>query len=350
MNPKWSSSIRDHFPTEVVYFDSATMGLTPVAANHEMKVKLDEIAQGRCNALEFDACIERSRESFGRIVRAPIDWISIIPAVSIATSVLSSNLSMGQRVLVAEEDFTSVLFPLLQARERGVEVEVVPLESLIDRMGEHIDWIAVSAVQSSDGRKIDLDTLAEACSQYQVRSYIDLTQAAGWMEIDAARFDITATGAYKWLLCPRGTGFMTVRPELWNEMEPVAPGWYAGEYPWDSIYSPPLRLADNARRFDISPAWVCWAGAAPALELIAAIGPKEIGAHNTHLASVLCEAIGSSNEGSAIVSLQLSEQNAQSARARQFVFSGRGGRSRFSFHLYNTIEEVESTVEFLRGI
>jgi len=252
-------------------------------------------------------------------------------------------------VLVAEEDFTSVLFPVLQTQNDGVDVIVVPLDKFIENIDESIDWVAVSAVQSSDGRILDLDALAEACRQNHTRSYVDLTQAAGWLEINAEQFDITATGAYKWLLCPRGTGFMTVKPELWHELQPVAPGWYAGEKPWDSIYRPPLRLANSARRFDISPAWVCWAGAAPALELLAEIGPGAIGTHNMGLAAAFAEPFGIPDHDSAIVSIEVAADKLGAAREAGIVFSSRGGNSRFAFHLYNSMDEVEFAVNCLAG-
>ena len=70
-------------------------------------------------------------------------------------------------------------------------------------------------------------------------------------------------GGYKWLLSPRGTAYFTVRPEHMDEVVPHTAGWYAGHLPWESIYGTPLRLADDARRFDVSPAWHCWVGAQP---------------------------------------------------------------------------------------
>ena len=36
---------------------------------------------------------------------------------------------------------------------------------------------------------------------------------------------------------------MTIAPELRDRIVPLAAGWYAGEYPWDTCYGTPLRLA-----------------------------------------------------------------------------------------------------------
>jgi len=129
-------------------------------------------------------------------------------AVSITTGLVASCLPEGSRVLCAEEDFTSVLFPFLV--DPRLDVTVVPLDALLDQLGPAVDLVAVSAVQSADGRRLDLDLLAERADQAGARTYVDLTQAAGWLPVGAGRFDVTACSAYKWLCSPRGVGFMTV--------------------------------------------------------------------------------------------------------------------------------------------
>ena len=75
---------------------------------------------------------------------------------------------------------------------------------------------------------------------------LDATQACGWLPVDGGRFDVVVCAAYKWLLSPRGTAFMTVRPEVAERLMPHGAGWYAGDDPHASYYGPPLRLA--ARR------------------------------------------------------------------------------------------------------
>ena len=58
-----------------------------------------------------------------------------------------------------------------------------------------------------------------------------------------------------------GSAFMAIRQEHLEPLLPDAAGWYAGDDPWTSIYGLPLRLAPDARRFNLSPSWFCWAGA-----------------------------------------------------------------------------------------
>ena len=94
---------------------------------------------------------------------------------------------------------------------------------------------------------------------------VDATQAAGWLPLEADRFDFLVAAGYKWLISPRGTAWMTVAPERLDAIVPSQAGWYAGEDVYEAYIGPPLRLAHDARRLDTSPAWFSWVGALPAL-------------------------------------------------------------------------------------
>src|SRR5205823_5634158 len=131
----------------------------------------------------------------------------------------------------------------------------------------------------------------------------DATQA-GWLPFDTARFDVVVEGAYKWLLSPRGTCLMYVRPSLVERLAVISPGWYSAETVWsETIYGPRLELAEGVRRFDLSPAWLAWVGTAPALEYLADRGLESIRDHDVALSDRFLEAVGREPSGSAIVSI-----------------------------------------------
>ena len=85
---------------------------------------------------------------------------------------------------------------------------------------------------------------------------------------------------------------MVVGPRLADELAPVMANWWATADYRDGYYGPPLRLAETARRFDISPAWFSWVGAAPALEVLLEIGIDEINGHDVRLANRFRDAMG----------------------------------------------------------
>lgn len=338
--PLTVADARPLFTPRSGYLNTATVGIPPAPALDAIAAAVEDWRSGRVDAPGYDADIARSRKAFARLVGTSVERVAIVPQVSIATGVVASALQSGDEVLVAREDFTSVLFPFLDAQQRGVVVRAVPLDDLLDEIRPGTRLVAVSAVQSADGRVLDLDGLAAAVEGTDTLSYVDATQAAGWLPIGADRFSVTACGAYKWLACPRGAGFMTIRPDVAELLTPVAAGWYAGDDPWASIYGPPLRLADDARRFDVSPAWLSWVAAAPTLELLAGIGHAAIGAHDVALANRFLAGVGLPPSDSAIVSIDRCGA-AEALQEAGVAFAGRAGRVRLAFHLYTTHADVD---------
>lgn len=343
------SAAAARFAPECTYLDTATVGLPPDVAVEAARLDLERWQAGRLVATEYDALIQRSRQAYALLVGAAADRVGIVSQVSVASGVAASALRPGDQVLLAEEDFTSVLFPFLQTQGIGVDVRVVPLDGLLDAIGPATTMVAVSAVQSADGRVLDLDALHAAATAHDCLTYVDISQAASWLDIGTDRFDITACGAYKWLCCPRGTGFITVAPDVADRLTPLAAGWYAGEDPWSSIYRPPVRLAADGRRFDVSPAWAGWVAAAPTLELLAEVGTGAIGAHDVRLANVLRAGIGLPPSDSAIVSLDLPGA-VEALRAADIACAGRDGRLRLACHLYVTEQDVDRAITVLRDV
>jgi selenocysteine lyase/cysteine desulfurase len=266
--------------------------------------------------------------------------------VSSFAGVVALSLPRGTRVVCAEGDFTSVLWPFLVSDE--LSVDVVPLEDVASAVRPGTALVAVSAVQSVDGRVADLDAVVAAAEACGARTFVDATQASGWLPLDAGRFDYLASSGYKWLLCPRGVCFMAIRPDAAARLRPVLAGWYAGDDPFETNYGAPLRLAADARRFDLSPAWLSWVGAAPALRVLEDVGIEAIREHDVGLANRFRAGLGMPPGDSAIVAVPAGDLGAR-LRAADVIVTEREGLIRFSFHLFNTAADVDRALEVVAG-
>ena len=313
-----------------------------------MHAALETWRSGRAEAAGYDELIDRARWQFASLVGTTPDRVAIGNQVSTFSALIASALPDGATVLAAEEDFTSVLFPFLAHADRGIRVRTVPLAEIVGAISHGVDLVAVSAVQSADGRLVPggLDALVSAAERHECLTYVDATQAVGWLPFDADRFDFVSCAGYKWLLSPRGSAFGVVRPERLSMLRPLYAGWYGGDDPWTSIYGPPLRLAKDARRLDISPAWLAWAGTVPALELLAEVGIETIHRHDCALANLLRDRLGLPASDSAIVTVAARDglERLQTAGIRASV---RAGAVRVSFHLHNTEADVEAVARAL---
>ena len=270
--------------------------------------------------------------------------VVIGPATSTLLALVAASLPDSAEVVVAEEDFTALLFPFLAQTSRGVTVRPVPLTALPEAVTERTTVVAWSAVQSADGRIADTDAVLAAAAGVGALTVVDGTQALPWLRLPLDRIDAVVCSAYKWLCCPRGTAFMYVRPELRERLRPNNAGWYAGADPYASYYGPPMDLARSARSLDTSPAWFSWVGTEASLRTFLAIGVERIHEHDVGLANRFRSGLGLEPSDTAIVTT--------SGDASRFADAGiqaavRAGGLRASFHVYNTEDDVDAALDAL---
>lgn len=346
---RWPLSLRSAqnlWEPAAPYLDTASYGLPPRPAWDALQAALDDWRHGRTSWEHWGESTEGSRAAFARLVGVAAQEVAVGATVSELAGLVAASLPDGARVLAPEIEFTSLLFPFMVHADRGVQVTTVPARRLPEAIDGRTTLVAFSVVQSSTGEVAELDSITASARHHGALTVSDATQACGWLPLDDSRVDFLACAAYKWLMSPRGTAFLAVRPERLDSVRPLAAGWYAGEDPHESYYGPPLRLAEAARRLDTSPAWFSWVGTQPALELVGRIGVARIHAHDVALANRFRAGLGLPPGDSAIVSARVPDAERRLARAgiRAAV---RAGSLRASFHLYNTEADVDAALDAL---
>jgi selenocysteine lyase/cysteine desulfurase len=318
------------------YFDTPTYGLAPVASYEALVRAARRWREGVATMTEYDEAVAQSRALFARIVGVDVESVAIGANVSSLVGPVMAAVPAGKRVLVPEDEFTSLLFPLLV--NRGLTVRSVPLGDLAACIDDSVDVVAFSLVQSSSGEIADVHSILEAARGRQVVKIVDATHAAGWLPFDPSQFDFVFVAAYKWLLCPRGVAFMSVNSDL--DPPALNAGWYSGEDPWSSVYGAPLRLASSARRYDTSPAWLSWVGAVPSLELIDSLGVDRIHDHDLALANEIRDRLQMEQSESAIVTLPVADPKRLAAAGVKAAV--RAGAVRIGCHVNNSSDDVEA--------
>ena len=329
-----------------VYCNTASYGLPPRAGWDALQAALADWHGGRTSWERWGASTDGARAAFARLVGVDVGRVAVGATVSELVGSIVTALPAGARVVVPDVEFTSTLFPLLV--QPRLEVRTVPPARLADAIADGADAVAFSAVQMSTGEVADVDAILDAAAGVGAVTVCDATQAVGWLPVDASRFDAVVCAAYKWLMSPRGSALMTVSPRLLGRAVPHSAGWYAGEDVHASYFGPPLRLAGDARRLDLSPAWFSWVGTLPALEAIERIGVEAIHAHDVGLADRFRAGLGLEPSDSAIVSVDRPGAAERLERAG-IVAAVRGGRLRTSWHVYNDEDDVDVVLDALTG-
>lgn len=262
------SLAEDEFKPSRTHLATAGTGLLPLSAARAVHEAVDAAAAG--TPPDMFGARDAARASFARLVGVPATRVATGSSVATFTGLIAAALPDGAEVLTAEGDFSSLVNPF-HVRP-GVSVRTVPLERIAEHVTGTTALVAVSAVQSADGRRADLAAVREAARAHGARTLVDASQAAGWDTFEAGAYDYTVAVGFKWLLAPKGTAFLTVPPEP-GALPPLLAGWVAGDSRSTAATDPspawpPTRAAttrapppsSGPARSTPSP---CWSGSAP---------------------------------------------------------------------------------------
>jgi len=335
-------------PSRTRYLAACTAGRPTIETVRALQEDADTWGRGDASPAHYQVEVDRARELYARLVGIPVDRVAIGSQASVMAAVLAAAVPAGREVLCVDGDFSSMVFPFVQQAHRGVSVRHVPLHELADSVTSQTWLVAFSLVQSATGEIADAAGIRAAARAAGAFTLCDTTQATGWLPVDASDYDATICHAYKWLGAPRGAAFLTVQPDLDEALRPVQAGWFAGVDPWQSCYGPVMNLATDARRFDVSPAWPAWVGTRVALEFFTALDPIELYRHDAGLGDALSAGLGLPQNGQAIVTWADPSSAALAALAAAGITaSGRAGRARVAFHVWNTESDVDAVLAAL---
>ena len=328
------------------FLAAASIGLLTRDSVAALKADLDLCWSGRRDPVDYDPIYESTRASYAALVGVPVERVATGSQTSVLVSVIAAAAPDRAEVLCVDGDFSSVVFPFLQ--HSGIRVRSVPLNALADSITEQTWLVAFSLAQSATGQIADTAAITEAARRSGAYTLCDTTQAAGVYPVAAGDFDATVCHAYKWLCCPRGVAFLTLSERFDRTLTPVQAGWYAGDSVWDSCYAPDMHLASTARRFDVSPVWHAWVGAEPAVRMFAALDLHEVWDYASGLGDMLCDALEVPEQHQAIVTWADPDgHDLARLTAAGITVTGRAGRMRASFHLWNNESDVRAAAHAL---
>lgn len=292
-------------------------------------------------------------------------------------------LKAGDRILTGEAEYGANYVAFLQRVKRdGAVIDVVPsdadgvldvaaLEAMID---DRVALIAMTWAPTNGGLLNPAAEVGAIARRHGIPYLLDACQSVGQMPVDVGALGcdfLTATGR-KFLRGPRGTGFLYVRGDWLEQLEPAMIDHFAA--PW--VATNAYRLRDDARRFEKwENAYALRAGLGAAVDYALTLGLEEIQTAAWSLADRARDLIASrpgwrvedlGREKSAIVSfsvdslpdpraivLKLREQNIRIGTSYPETTRLDAERRnlptvfRIAPHYYNTRDEVEQVIDAL---
>jgi selenocysteine lyase/cysteine desulfurase len=313
---------------------------------------------------------EAARKAFARFIHSEPEEVAIVTSASAGINSIASALNFRERkkVVLGEFEFPTMGHIWLAQQARGADVQFVKAEGNripAAHYGQMIDRktliVPLTHVCFKNGFRSELSAITQIAHAAGALVMLDDYQDCGTRPVDVKAMDLDfyVTGTLKYLLGPPGLAFMYVRKELIPSLVPTVTGWFAQANPF--AYDPQhIDLAPTARRFESgSPPVPNVYAAMPGIQLLSEIGMANVEAHIRQLTQALLsrvQALGIRAKTPAdsvgpLVVLQSTDSNLllRKLAERDVIASNRHDGLRLAFHVYNTMDDVETVVEILKA-
>jgi kynureninase len=365
------TSYRDRFPIleHTTYLINHSLGAMPAAAEERMAEFARTWRERGIRAWgegwwELPLTVG---DQIGRIIGAPPGSTVMHQNVAIAEAVVLScfrPVDPGRnRVVYEEGNFPSVRY-LYQAQPE-LDVVVAPNdEAIVEAIDERTLLVPITHVLFKTAEIQDVAAIVRRAHEVGAHVVLDAYQSAGIVTLDVAALnvDFAVGGSVKWLCGGPGNGWLYVRPDLANVLEPTFVGWQAHARPFG--FEPELEYAEGSARFltgtpNVPALYAATAG----YDLIEEIGVDRIrdnSLRQTQLLIDLCDDAGfdvgsprDSSRRGGTVTVRTPEFEAvhRELAERQILCDFRPDAGlRLGPHYYNTDEELRYTVEQIADI
>ncbi len=263
MNTDVVEKARSFFPylkNGIIYFNYASTA--PISTI--VKERINEFIKERSeDALDdywaFKAIADETKNIIGEMINCSGDRIAFLDntANGIICLALGIDWKSGDRIILNDVEFPANVYPFLQLKEKGVEVDIlkskngiVTAEQIIDAIQPRTKLISISFVQFLSGYRIDLEKIGKVCRERGIIFSVDSIQGLGAIRLDVEKFniDFLANGTQKWMLGLQGLAFIYVRKELQDKMKSAPIGWLAVKDAW-KLLDFDLTTKETAERF-----------------------------------------------------------------------------------------------------
>ena len=319
--------------------------------------------------------VDSARRAAARLVGARPEEIAFIKNTTQGVLLAANGIRWrrGDSAVMPSIEFPANAYPWLALRKRGVRILLVEprggrvtAEMLAAACTARTRCVTVSAVQFSNGYRIDIESLGDFCRGRGIYLHVDGIQSLGMLRCDvrAMNIDFLSAGGHKWLLGPVGTGFSYCRRELLDEIDVWNPGWLGVRNPRDYLTYDPTPRRDAARFEEGSMNLYGIAGLGSTIERFLEIGTARVERRILGLAAGLekglralgCEIVSPRGKGecSGIICFRHPAARAEKLfdrlMAARVVVSLREGAIRLSPHFYNTDGEVDRFLDLMKRL
>jgi len=247
---------RDRFPIlrDTTYLINHSLGAMPAAAEERvLEYARTWSARGiRAWAEGWWELPLTVGDQVGRIIGAAPGSSVMHQNVAVAEAIVISCFrpvdARRNRIVYEEGNFPSVRY-LYQAQP-DLEVVVVRDDAaIVEAIDERTLLVPTTHVLFKTAEIQDVEAIVRRAHEVGAHVILDAYQSVGIVPLDvtALNVDFAVGGSVKWLCGGPGNGWLYVRPDLADTLQPTFVGWQAHARPFD--FEPELEYAAGAARF-----------------------------------------------------------------------------------------------------
>jgi kynureninase len=355
-------SYRDRFPIleHTTYLINHSLGAMPVGAEEGLLRYAREWRERGVRAWA-EGWWETSTavgDQLGRIVGAAPGTMAMHQNVAVAEAIVLSCFEFEpprNRIVYGEGEFPSVRYLYQAQHRRGAEVEIVAdVAGVLDAIDERTLLVPLSHVLFKTGEIQDVEAIVRHAHEAGALVVLDAYQSAGSVPLDVSSLgvDFAVGGSVKWLCGGPGAGWLYVRPDLAERLEPTFTGWQAHARPF--AFEPEQDYAEGAARFltgtpNVPALYAATAG----YELIEEVGVERIRERSMQQTALLVELLEAAGfevlsppdpdrrGGTVVVRTPEAEAVYRELGAREIICDFRPDAGiRLGPHFFNTDEEL----------
>lgn len=253
--------VRQLFPlikNGIIYLNHASTAPVSSLVRERICELMKEKSESKIDDYQsFLKVYEETKNLLAKLINTNPDRIALIDNTSNGINILATGIEWksGDRILLNDIEFPANVYPFMNLKRFGVEVDfvrskngIVTAEDLIENVKPDTKLISVSFVQFLSGYKIEIEKLGKFCRDRNIIFCVDGIQGIGAMNFDVQKFyvDFLSCGTQKWLFGAQGLAFIYLTEELQRKINPAYLGWLSVENAWDLLnYKMELKSTAN---------------------------------------------------------------------------------------------------------
>lgn len=291
------------------------------------------------------------RSALATLIGSSSDRIALTSNTTHGLNIVASGIhwEKGDQILLSDMEFPANVYPFLNTRRFGTEVIHIPSrdgritpDDLEARLTGRTRLFSVSYVQYLNGYRADLKALGEFCRSNDILFIVDAIQGLGALPLDVSRIpcDAVACGGHKWLMSPKGTGFLYISEDLQDQLEIANLGWMSVRKPFE-FHNFEQETDPTAQRYEpATPNQLGIYGMHAAINLLQEVGLDTIRDHLLDLTGYLRDRLSA-------MGYEILTTFPDRERAGILLFSR--GEARGNHRIFKALSEQGVTISFREG-